>query len=165
MPKRIQMTRHKPWRSEHPDAVIVARPGRWGNFYRIGEPMCRKMMKAWGFDIRQFGSPDYVCADAEEAVRRFTAVIVNDGASMHMIRKALKGRDLACWCPPDQPCHADSLITLANRPVRCQSCSGRGYHPCGCWPGDCLCGWDDEECEDCGGTGFERDEDEEYECG
>jgi hypothetical protein len=27
---------------------------------------------------------------------------------------ALRGRDLACWCPLDQPCHADVLLELAN---------------------------------------------------
>jgi hypothetical protein len=26
----------------------------------------------------------------------------------------LAGRDLACWCPPDQPCHADILIAAVN---------------------------------------------------
>jgi hypothetical protein len=26
----------------------------------------------------------------------------------------LTGRDLACWCPLDQPCHADVLLELAN---------------------------------------------------
>ena len=26
----------------------------------------------------------------------------------------LRGRDLACWCPLDQPCHADVLLDLAN---------------------------------------------------
>ena len=26
----------------------------------------------------------------------------------------LRGRDLACYCPPDQPCHADLLLELAN---------------------------------------------------
>ena len=26
----------------------------------------------------------------------------------------LGGRDLACWCPLDQPCHADVLLELAN---------------------------------------------------
>lgn len=26
----------------------------------------------------------------------------------------LRGKDLACWCPVDQPCHADVLIELAN---------------------------------------------------
>lgn len=27
----------------------------------------------------------------------------------------LRGRDLACWCPPGEPCHADLLLDLANR--------------------------------------------------
>ena len=27
---------------------------------------------------------------------------------------ALRGRDLACWCALDQPCHADVLLELAN---------------------------------------------------
>jgi hypothetical protein len=26
----------------------------------------------------------------------------------------LRGRNLACWCPLDQPCHADVLLELAN---------------------------------------------------
>jgi hypothetical protein len=26
----------------------------------------------------------------------------------------LKGKDLMCWCPLDQPCHADILLALAN---------------------------------------------------
>ncbi|SII07108.1 Uncharacterised protein [Mycobacteroides abscessus subsp. abscessus] len=26
----------------------------------------------------------------------------------------LAGHDLACWCPLDQPCHADVLLELAN---------------------------------------------------
>jgi phosphopantothenoylcysteine synthetase/decarboxylase len=30
------------------------------------------------------------------------------------IRTELRGKDLACWCPPDQPCHADVLLELAN---------------------------------------------------
>lgn len=27
----------------------------------------------------------------------------------------LRGRNLACWCQLDQPCHADVLLELANR--------------------------------------------------
>lgn len=30
------------------------------------------------------------------------------------IRAELAGRDLACWCPLDKPCHADVLLELAN---------------------------------------------------
>ncbi len=26
----------------------------------------------------------------------------------------LRGKDLACWCKPDQPCHADVLLEIAN---------------------------------------------------
>ena len=28
----------------------------------------------------------------------------------------LRGKDLACFCPLDQPCHAAVLLELANRP-------------------------------------------------
>ena len=30
------------------------------------------------------------------------------------IRSELAGKDLACWCPLDQPCHADVLLEIAN---------------------------------------------------
>ena len=30
------------------------------------------------------------------------------------VREELAGRNLACWCPLDQPCHADVLLELAN---------------------------------------------------
>ena len=30
------------------------------------------------------------------------------------VRRELAGRDLACWCPLDEPCHADVLLRLAN---------------------------------------------------
>jgi hypothetical protein len=33
------------------------------------------------------------------------------------VRAELSGKDLACWCPLDQPCHADVLLDLANRSV------------------------------------------------
>jgi hypothetical protein len=29
---------------------------------------------------------------------------------------SLRGKDLACWCSLDQPCHADVLLELANAP-------------------------------------------------
>jgi hypothetical protein len=50
-----------------------------------------------------------------EAVRRYRddflagrlAVTVDD------VRRELR-RDLACYCPPDEPCHADVLLMVAN---------------------------------------------------
>jgi hypothetical protein len=29
----------------------------------------------------------------------------------------LRGKNLACWCKPGAPCHADVLLELANRPI------------------------------------------------
>jgi hypothetical protein len=39
---------------------------------------------------------------------RFLKVTVDD------VRRELAGRDLACWCPPGEPCHADVLLAIAN---------------------------------------------------
>jgi hypothetical protein len=33
------------------------------------------------------------------------------------IRAELAGKDLACWCPLDKPCHADVLLELSNEAV------------------------------------------------
>jgi hypothetical protein len=33
------------------------------------------------------------------------------------VRAELAGRDLACWCPIGEPCHADVLLELANPEV------------------------------------------------
>jgi hypothetical protein len=30
------------------------------------------------------------------------------------LRAALRGKNLACWCPLDGPCHADLLLKIAN---------------------------------------------------
>lgn len=34
--------------------------------------------------------------------------------TIDVIRAELAGKDLACWCPLDQPCHADVLLEIAN---------------------------------------------------
>lgn len=94
MPQRIQMTRHKPWRKDHPDAVIVARPSRWGNPVAVGSE----------------GVPDRATA-----VKVFRETLEHKGlGEQEDIRRELRGKDLACWCPLDQPCHADVLLEIAN---------------------------------------------------
>lgn len=34
--------------------------------------------------------------------------------SVQEIRAELAGKDLACWCPTYEPCHADVLLEIAN---------------------------------------------------
>lgn len=94
MPKRLQMTRQRPWRKDHPNAVIVARPTKWGNPYQgDGANPDRAMLTRL---FREYiGRP--------ENAELCTAAITE-----------LRGKDLACWCPLDQPCHADVLLEIAN---------------------------------------------------
>jgi hypothetical protein len=105
MPTRIQMTRQRPWRAEHPDAVIVARPSKWGNPWPVGSTVFVEHARPAGIYVREFR------VTPELAVALFRQAFTPD---VPEIREELAGRDLACWCPLDQPCHGDVLLELAN---------------------------------------------------
>lgn len=132
MPQRIQLSRRKGWRK--PDgAVVVARPSKWGNPYRVGETQMRfpriDGVEAWEHENRLYKRSgqahafvrgdgrttmhDVRDATVEECVALFREKWITL-ADLPALRTALAGRDLACWCPLDQPCHADVLIELAN---------------------------------------------------
>lgn len=46
----------------------------------------------------------------------------------------------------------------------CSVCDGRGYLRCDCRPGDCICGHDDEPCDECAGTGVIGHDDDDWDC-
>jgi len=98
-PHRVQLRRTKDWKLPENTVTVSRGPGRmWGNPFRIGD----------------FGIPD-----AAAAVERFEEwlqgrVTGPDRPSIDEIRSALRGKNLACWCRLDQPCHADVLLRLAN---------------------------------------------------
>jgi hypothetical protein len=46
-----------------------------------------------------------------EAIRLFCASVAGRHAE---IRTDLRGRNLACYCEPDEACHADVLLAIAN---------------------------------------------------
>jgi hypothetical protein len=107
-PKRIRMSRQRPWRAENPDAVIVARPSMWGNPWAIGST---------GWTILPGGYIDrepHPPLTRDGAIESFRNSIEFRLADDPHYLDALAGRDLACWCPLDQPCHADVLLELAN---------------------------------------------------
>jgi hypothetical protein len=82
-------------------AIVVSRPGKWGNPYEGDRSAAVELFRAM-LSMLRAGFPLDVTypSDAE-------------------IRAELAGRDLACWCPlpaegePDI-CHAAVLIELAN---------------------------------------------------
>lgn len=81
------------------NAVYVGRPSRWGNPHRVGG--CTRCLT--GHDAR-----DAVALFAEDLQAGRLKVTADD------VRRELAGRDLACWCKPDQRCHADVLLAVAN---------------------------------------------------
>lgn len=109
-PKRIQLRRTKGWRKPE-GAIVVSRPSRWGN------PVTIDQMREHYPDHDDSGLRRMVVSDFRGLVEgRFDEW--PEGAtypSMGEIRSELAGHDLACWCPLDQPCHADVLLELANQ--------------------------------------------------
>lgn len=92
-PVRVQLSRKKGWRIPE-NTVSVARPGKWGNPFRVGD----------------FGIP--TAKDAVERFRGWLGGYVVGPAKPDL--SPLRGKNLACWCHLDQPCHADVLLDLAN---------------------------------------------------
>ena len=92
MPKRIQRRRTKGWKMPV-GAVYVGRPTKWGNPFTPGN-------------------------DRRWLVGSYRKYLIANQAYQTDHRlplEELRGKDLACWCPLDQPCHADVLLELANQ--------------------------------------------------
>jgi hypothetical protein len=88
------------------NTVSVCRPGKWGNPFPVG---------AQGFVFEDGSAVFYRGSGATPKIvvdlyRSRTAPKLRDKA-----RAELAGKDLACWCKPGDPCHADVLLELANR--------------------------------------------------
>jgi len=56
-----------------------------------------------------------VCFTREAAVNRFKSIIGIEPFTRKAIRAELRGKNLACWCPIGEPCHADVLLEIANK--------------------------------------------------
>lgn len=111
MAERIQLRRVKGWRKPE-GTIVVARPTKWGNpFTPAGardagyEGTDDELRAMCAQAFRQWLRGDFVWQFANGAARRER--ILADLAE-------LRGHDLACWCPPGDPCHGDVLLELAN---------------------------------------------------
>lgn len=106
MPKRIQRQRTKGWRMPA-NAVYVGRPSPWGNVFTVGMVTCGHRSAG------ECSCNTFRRETAAEAVEDF-ANIPRSEKALARIRAALRGKDLACWCPLGSPCHADVLLKIAN---------------------------------------------------
>ena len=97
-PIRIQRKRTKGWRMP-PNTVYVGRPTTWGNPYTVA-----------GYYVSGYSGTStqarQMCVDRfEDEITDFKRLVM---------KRLLAGKNLACWCPLDQPCHADVLLKIAN---------------------------------------------------
>jgi hypothetical protein len=107
--RRIQLSRQRGWRKPE-NTVVVARPTKWGNPFRVGvhgtRADCLEKFRrcASEFPIPQDRLRLWRDAGGDTAVLLMVA---------SRLLPQLRGRDLACWCPLDVACHADILLELA----------------------------------------------------
>jgi hypothetical protein len=91
MPRRVQQRRAPG--ATIGDAVSVAAGSRWVNPFAVDSP----------------GVPD-----PATAVELHAGMLAAYRPLREHARRLLRGRDLACYCKPDEPCHADTLLAVAN---------------------------------------------------
>ena len=106
MPQRIQLSRAKGWRMP-PNTVKVDRATRWGNPFKVGGSVHRGLA---------FSGRDEIVRDAAHAAQLFRQWLFTQARSADL-QPLLRGKNLACWCKPGDPCHADVLLEIANAPT------------------------------------------------
>ena len=92
-----------------PNTVCVDRSTKWGNPFRINKS------RGWSqeYVVKLFGHmlAGYICISASnpsvEDQEAYRDMVTKD-------RDELRGKNLACWCSLDKPCHADVLLKLKH---------------------------------------------------
>lgn len=114
-PVRIQLSRARGWRMP-PNTVKVDRSTKWGNPFTAGSAREAGYIgtdaELAAFNVAAFrgwlgGNRDRLWWIGEEADRRRAEILGT--------LDQLRGKGLACWCKPGEPCHADVLLELANK--------------------------------------------------
>lgn len=101
MAERIQLSRAKGWRMPE-NTVKVDRTTKWGNAYIVSPLKPGKLLVGERVAVRNLA----------DALACFETSLT--GRQVAEIRAELGGKNLACWCALDKPCHADVLLRLAN---------------------------------------------------
>lgn len=122
-PVRIQLSRKKGFNLQAAskalnglEAVNVARPSKWGNPFIVNREEPGSQKRAVDLYRTLFTSKATL---SRHDVLRFLRG--NGGRGEGRILELglvlvpdLRNRNLACWCKPGDPCHADVLLELAN---------------------------------------------------
>jgi hypothetical protein len=111
-PDRIQRKRVRGWKNPK-NTVYVGRPTKWGNPFKVGMIVGFDWVTIFDpIDVLHYFTRSRIIENNEEAVRLFAKYAAPrlKGVEYH-----LNGKNLSCFCPIGQPCHADVLLKMANR--------------------------------------------------
>jgi hypothetical protein len=112
-PIRVQLRRAKGWRMP-PNTVKVDRTTRFGNPFRAASG-CTTADAVRHYTYLLGG---YICLSSSPSIDEQRTYLKMLKAEKAKGWPALRGKNLACWCPLDKPCHADILLKIANRKTR-----------------------------------------------
>jgi hypothetical protein len=137
-PIRVQRKRAKGWKMP-PNTVSVTRPGKWGNPFDFRQSDCCWLALSYGCRGDRLGRQEasvrafrewiepvekgkkvvrvergITFGNDEKSLQIGPRFIVGPPPTIDAVRAELRGKNLACFCALDQPCHADVLLELAN---------------------------------------------------
>lgn len=117
-PVRIQLSRRGGFNLQRASralnglpAINIARPGKYGNPFTIEQ--CQNMLKlsadagrTQAVIMHRYWLQDLLDPEWQQLVRKAPALAD--------LRAELRGHNLACFCGPEQCCHGDYLLEIAN---------------------------------------------------
>lgn len=107
-PIRVQRKRTKGWKMPK-NTIYVGRPSRWGNEFEVDDRVTRKVaVERYALHLR-----DYFNFTDRQFRKAFAPWPIKSNQLEEWVAP-LKGKNLACWCPLNEPCHADLLLELSN---------------------------------------------------
>lgn len=107
-PVRVQLRRAKGWRMPE-NTVKVDRSTPWGNPFVGGQHGTREECVR----LHRLLLAGYLCLSGGPPAREQKKYRDRIARLAH---RHLGGKNLACWCPLDGPCHADTLLEIVNAP-------------------------------------------------
>lgn len=115
-PVRVQLSRARGWRMP-PNTVKVSRPTVWGNpFVAVdGVVYANPLQVHFIVTVTNDAAKAYELWLRGELIQAEALAMYRNMRAEVLARfPELRGKNLACWCKPGEPCHADVLLRMAN---------------------------------------------------